>query len=81
MPVKTGAGDAAIARATCSLSKAIRSVREPPPRTIAMTSTDRCANVASAAQMAASARTPCTCTSMCCTCHEMLELVSSVMKS
>ena len=32
-------------------------------------------------QIAASARTPWTCTSMCCTRHEMPDVVSSVMKS
>ena len=38
MPVRTGTGLTAMARATASSSKAARSVRAPPPRTTAMTS-------------------------------------------
>ena len=41
MPVHTGIGDEAMARAMSSLSSAARSVRAPPPRTSATTSAPR----------------------------------------
>ena len=60
IPVTTGTGALAMARATASLSKATRSVRAPPPRTTAITSTPARPTVPMAAAMNGGASIPCT---------------------
>jgi hypothetical protein len=58
IPVTTGKGDAAMARATDSVSKAARSVRAPPPRTNSTTSAPRSTATRSAATIERSASAP-----------------------
>jgi hypothetical protein len=59
-PVITGIGERATASATRRLSKIARSARAPPPRMITAQAAPAFAAKASAAQISASARTPCT---------------------
>ncbi len=60
MPVNTGLVAPATARATTSVSKAARSARAPPPRTMAMTSQSLRLSTLRARAMAAGAWGPCT---------------------
>ena len=65
MPVNTGLGQVATARATSSVSKAARSARAPPPRTMATTSQSLRPSIATARATDAGAPGPCTGTLTC----------------